>query len=54
VSQELMLITRKANYLAGIENNYSHDLKISLKPGIKIRKGNEIWRMNNTAINDLE
>jgi hypothetical protein len=49
-----MLMTRKANHLAGIGNDHTHGLKISLKPGIKIRKGNETWRMNNTVINDLE
>jgi hypothetical protein len=42
----------KIEHRAGIGVNHTHDSVATLKPGTRVQKGQETWRMNNSALKD--
>ena len=54
ISRELMPIMAKAEHRAGIGIDHTHGPVVTLRPGARIQKGQETWRMNNLAMRDPE
>ena len=53
-SRDLLPCVKRAEHKAGIGVDHTHGPVVSLSAATRVRKGQETWRMNNSAMNNAE